>query len=705
MTSRESDYFRALTAPRSVALVGASDDPTKLTARPQRFLTANGFTGKVFPINPTRDTVLGLPAFRSVLDVGEPIDFAYLMVGTERVIDAVRECGEAGVRVVSVLADGFAEAGEEGRKRQAELVETARRAGIFLIGPNSMGAVNTENGFVCTTNAAFRENNLRKGKLTVLSQSGSIIGTVLSRGHARGIGFSKFFSLGNEASVGIGELGLALVDDPSSEGFLLFIETLRDAPALAEFGRRAAELGKPVVAYVLGRSSEGQELAVSHTGALTGSSRAIASFLDAHGIRRADLFDTFLEAPAALARIRPAAGRSRDVTVVSTTGGGGAMVIDQLGIRGVGIGRCSAPARAALESAGIALGSGALVDVTLAGTRYDTMKKVLTTLMEDPATGMLVVAVGSSAQFNPELAVKPIIDSVREATAGAAPIVAIPIPHAPDSLELLRQGGVTAFGSIEAGAEAVAMMVAPVRQRESRASALPPAVASLIDEAASSSSVLDEVQSARIFAALGVPFPAHRLLPPGETGPAANGLEFPVVAKIVSPDLPHKSDAGAIRLGLRDEGALAAAMTEMREEVRRKVSGFRDNGTLVQEMRRGLGEALVGMTRDPLVGPILTVAAGGILAEIYEDAALCPAPITLDDAHRMIAEVKGFAPLRGYRGAPRGDLDALAGLMVSVSHLLADERIEEAELNPVMVLPEGQGVVAVDALIRISTPS
>src|SRR5690606_29066620 len=150
-----------------------------------------------------------------------------------------------------------------------------------------------------------------------------------------------------------------------------------------------------------------------------------------------------------------------------------------------------------------------------------------------------------------------------------------------------------------------------------------------------------------------------------------------------SPDLPHKSDAGAIRLGLRDEGALTAAMTEMREEVRRKVPGFRDNGTLVQEMRRGLGEALVGMTRDPLVGPILTVAAGGILAEIYEDAALCPAPITLDDAHRMIAEVKGFAPLRGYRGAPRGDLDALAGLMVSISHLLADERVEEAELNPV----------------------
>lgn len=338
--------------------------------------------------------------------------------------------------------------------------------------------------------------------------------------------------------------------------------------------------------------------------------------------------------------------------------------------------------------------------MTLAGAKYETMKSVVSTLVSDPETGVLIVATGSSAQFNPELAVKPVVDAVAEAPEGAAPVVAVPLPHAPESLSMLREGGITAFASVEAAAEVITLMLmarppAPPGERM----AIPARAAALLDDARPGA--MDERSASAIFASLGVPQPAQVHLPPGAGPEAASNLRFPVVAKIVSPDLPHKTEAGAIALGLSGPEELPAAMERMRRSARAYRPGFRDEGTLVQEMRRGLGEALVGMTRDPLVGPMLTLGAGGVLAEVYGDVTVRPVPLTLDTAHAMIDEVRGFAPLRGYRGAPRGDLEALARLIVDVSVLMADPRVAEAELNPILIGPEGEGVVAVDALIRL----
>ncbi|MEO3388015.1 acetate--CoA ligase family protein [Mesorhizobium sp. CAU 1741] len=700
-----TDLLKALIDPATVALIGASDNPAKLTARPMRFLEQNGFAGRICPVNPARDTVLGKQAFASVGAIPGGVDHAYVLVPTEAVVDAVRECAEAGVKVVSVLADGFAEAGEAGRARQAEVAAIADEAGILLVGPNSMGVVNTANGFVCTTNAAFAAARIATGTTAVLSQSGSIIGTLLSRGAQKGLAFSRLVSLGNEACAGVGRIGLSLLDDPGTDSFALFLETIRDADALAEFGHRAARLGKPVVAYMLGRSDEGKALAVSHTGALTGSSDAVASFLSANGIRRVDLLDTFLEAPSALARTRVDPARPRHATVVSTTGGGGAMVIDQLSLRSVAIAPCSPASRATLEAQKIALGHGKLVDVTLAGARYETMKAVVSTLMRDPETGILVVATGSSAQFNPELAVKPVADALAEAPEGCAPVVAVPLPHAPESLQMLRDAGISAFGSIEAAAEVIAMMLVPfdAGQRPQPVE-VPAETTALLDEACDGgNATLDESASGRIFASLGATLPRQVHLAPDAALSQAADLDYPVVAKLVSPDLPHKTEAGAITIGVGSLDELQAAIVQMRASASRHSPGFRDRGVLVQEMKRGLGEALVGMTRDPLVGPVLTIGAGGTLAEVYGDVAVHPIPLTLADAQAMIDRIKGFAPLRGYRGARKGDLDALARFAVDVSRLMLDPRVAEAELNPVMIGPQGEGVVAVDALVHLGS--
>lgn len=691
-------HLEALTSPGSVALIGASNDPAKLTARPMNFLRQHGFGGKVYIVNSLRRAVMGLPAFPSVSAIPDKVDYAYILLDSEPAIAAFQDCAHAGVTAVSILADGFAEAGDEGRERQARLTAMAAQAGILLLGPNSMGVVNTSNGFVCTTNAVFRAEALLKGRFAVLSQSGSVIGTLVSRGEARGIGFSILISVGNEAAASIGELGSLLVEDAQTDGFVLFLETIRRPDALASFARLAAEAGKPVIAYMTGRTEEGQALAVSHTGAMTGSARAVSSFLAHIGIRQVELFETLIEAPTALMLARIEEHRPKSVTVVSTTGGGGAMVIDQISARGVAIAGCSGSARRTLETRNIPLGTGKLVDVTLAGTKYETMKAVVSTLIEDPETGLLVVSIGSSAQFNPELAVRPIIDAVAEATTGAAPVVAFPLPHAPGSLSLLQKGGVASFRTVESCAESVWLLLTARPPQPPVEAALPAEILGRIE--AAPSGVLDEVEAGAIFELLGIARPAHILIPAEGSISEALGFPYPVAAKLVSPDLPHKSDAGAVHVGLADPRTLADAIIQMLASAERFAIGYRLKGVLVQEMRYGLGEALIGMTRDPLVGPVITVGMGGVLSEIYRDISVRPAPVSIATARDMIAEVKGFAVFGGFRARARGDLEALAEALQRVSLLALSDLVEEAEINPILIGADGDGVVLLDALIR-----
>ena len=339
--SERSSLYQALTNPRSVALVGASGTGHRLTARPQTFLSKHGFGGRVYPVNPTREDVLGLKAYPDIVSLPECPDHAYVLLDAEPALEAVAQCAAAGVKVVSVLAGGFSEAGEEGRHRQDELVRVANDAGVLLIGPNSTGVADTRSGFACTTNAAFGAEMLLPGRFAVISQSGSLIGTLLSRGAACGIGFSTFVSVGNEAQTDISGIGDILLSDSRVDGLVLFLETVRNPNGLASFARAAYDMGKPVLAYVIGRSDAGRSLSVSHSGAITGSAAAMNSFLSYHGVQQVDVLEALVEGPAAVTHARKTIGdRSRAITVVSTTGGGGATVIDQLGARGVQIAEC-----------------------------------------------------------------------------------------------------------------------------------------------------------------------------------------------------------------------------------------------------------------------------------------------------------------------------------------------------------------------------
>jgi acyl-CoA synthetase (NDP forming) len=604
------------------------------------------------------------------------------------------------VPVATIYSDGFAETGTDGAAREQQLIEKARKLGVRVIGPNSIGLANVSNGAIITVNAAFEIDALIRGGASVVSQSGTIIGTLLSRGAARGLGFSKLVSVGNESDLGVGELVAMLADDPDTQVILLFLETIRDAERLAAAARRAYAAGKPVVAFKLGRSALGEALAKSHTGALAGSDAAVDAYFRQHGILRVDMLETLVEiAPLLAGRTPPNVGRTPRVAVVTTTGGGAASVVDRLGTLGIETLTPDAALISGLKEKGVSIRSAPIIDLTLAATS-DKYRAVLEALLAHPDCDAALAVVGSSAQFHPELAVKPIVNVPRtepDGTVRAKPLAAFLAPHAEASLRLLADAGVPAFRTPEACADALATYFswrAPVP--------LNPLPSVSWPDFLPREGQLDETLALSLFDALGVPVVEREVaLAPG----FAHALPYPVAAKILSADIAHKTEVGGVALGIPDRTSFDTRVRELMANARAAAPDAVVDGILVQPMVEGLAEAIVGYRHDPMIGPLVLVGMGGRLAEIYRDTVLACAPVDEAQALDMIGRVRGFAILAGYRDLPQGDVAALARAVAAVSRLalIADQPVAEAEINPLIV--KADGVLAVDALVILKETS
>ena len=637
---------QALFAPQRIALIGASTDAARLTARAQVYLRRHGFGGALFPVNPRAMEVLGEAAYASLADVPGPIDFAYVLVNTGQVEQAIEDCAARNIPVACVLADGFAEAGPDGVALQARILAAAKAGGVRLLGPNSMGMINVPAKIACSVNAALEAESLVPGRWSLVSHSGSVMGTLLSRAAARGFGFAKVIGTGNEADLSAGEIADLLVDDPDTHAILLFLETIRRPDLYEHAARRAHAVGKPIIAFKLGRSEAGAALATTD------------AFLRAIGIVRVDLLETLLELPPLLIGARPIANRRRAVRVVTTTGGGGAMVVDRLGTLGIA--------------------TAAMVDTTLAGARKDTVVAALDAARAADDADVTLAVIGSSAQFKPQDALAGVI-----ASQGPRPLAAFLLPEAPASLRLLAEAGIAGFRTPEACADAVRCLLDWQAPRATIAIPDLSAVRTLLP-------ALDEQAARAVFAALGVANHAAAF-DPASPPP----LRYPVAVKAVSASIAHKTEAGAVALNIANAAELQAVCADMTARLGGQISGF-----IAQPMVKGVGEAILGYRRDPLVGPVVALGAGGVLAEIYRDMVLQVAPVDLAGAHAMIAGVKGLAPARGYRGLPKGDLDALAAAIVAVSQLAALPEVSEAEINPLIIMQDG--VVMADALMTVS---
>ena len=629
---------QALFAPRAVALIGASGDERKNTARPQRYLRKHGYSGRIVPINATRDEVLGERAYRRVSDAPGEIDHAFIMV--EDVEPALEDCASKGVAVASIYSNGFADAGSDGAGRQERLVARAKALGVRLLGPNSMGVVNLPGHLALTVNAVLELDALPTGSTSLVSQSGTMLGTLLSRGAARGLGYAKLVSVGNEADLGVAELVELLVDDAETKVIALFLETVRDADRLARAARKAHAAGKPIVAYKLGRSALGIELARTHTGALAGMDVALDAYFRDHGVVRVDMLETLVEIPPLLAGRAPSKVGQPRVSVVTTTGGGAASVVDRLGLHGIGL--------------------ASMHDLTMTATK-DIYRKTLERLLATSDCDAVLAAVGSSAQFHPELAVEPIVQAQR----GPKPLAAFLTPHAERSLALLAARGIPAFRTPEACADAFAAFFAWRAPREFGVRAGGQTLRSVPPD----------------LAALGIPMAEQAIV---EAPDFTHSIPYPVALKRL--DVEHKTEVGGVVLDIQNPGDLLAHARRMQQPK-----------LLVQRMERGLAEAIVGYRDDPVVGPLVLVGAGGTLAEIYQDFAVALAPVSDAEAEELIAKVKGLAIIRGYRNLPRGDVAALARTVSALSRLalVQGQPVREAELNPMIV--KERGVVAVDA--------
>lgn len=677
--------LQPLFAPKSIALIGASGDGAKNAGRPQRFLKSHGYGGAIFPVNPNRSEVQGVTAYASVRDIPAPVDHAFIMIPSHNVVEVLKDCAAAGVQVASIYSDGFAEQGADGAALQAKLVDTARALGVRLLGPNSMGVINTHNGMALSVNAVLEMPTLLKGKVSVISQSGTVLGTLLSRGAARGIGFSKMVSVGNESDISVGELAGLLVDDEETDAILLFLEGIRDADALVEASQAAHKANKPILVYKLGKSEAGRQLAVSHSGAMASSARTTDAFFKTYGLIEVEMLETLFEMPPLVMNREPRPGNR--VSVVTTTGGGAAMVADRLGAKGLELVGPSPALRERLRSLNVHIGSGPLVDLTMAGTRDGVYGAALDELLNDSNSDAVVCVVGSSGQFHPELAVAPIVESKTTNKFLAAFIA----PEAPGSLEKLNNAGIAAFRTPEACADAVSAALSWCPPKEK------PAVPTL---SIPLKSIYHELDALTLFEHLGVPVVPSQMT--SINADLKNWTCYPAVAKVLSADIPHKSDIGGVRTGLQDASELRRALKEIEAAVKANMPEASLEKYIVQPMETGLGEVLLGYRRDPEVGPVLILGAGGLLTELLDDISIGIAPLDKKEAMQMIKSVKSLAPLRGYRGHPKGDLDALADAIVAFSHLATPQaaHIIEAEINPLLIKAEGSGVVALDGLVK-----
>ena len=680
----------ALFTPRRIALVGASSDPAKASSRPLKFLRTADYPVQLSVVNRRGEHIDGTPVYRSLEALPDVPDHVFVMTPTAGVLEIVEQCASLGVKVATILSSGFAEAGPDGEQLQRRLVDAARAGSVRLLGPSSLGLVNLRRSLRLTGNAVFADTTFPVGGTFVASQSGSLIGALVSRGAVTGMGFSAVVSVGGEADLSIGEICSLSLDDETVTGYALFLETIRHSDTLSGFAREAAARGKPVVAYKIGRSRVAAQLATSHTGALAGEDDVAGAFLRGLGIARVHSLNGLLEAQPLMRRI-PARATTQPrprVAVVTTTGGGGAMLVDQLTLRGVSVCPPSAETRAKLTAAGVSAAPAVIVDLTLAGTRYEVMRATLDVLLGAPEFDLVIAVIGSSARIRPDLAVSPIVDAADRTSRLATFLV----PDAPQAAELLRSADIPTFTSPETCADVVAAAI----DRQVR---LPP---SPVVVASAPPVQLDEAQSYEVLAGVGIASAPHAVvdidgLRPGVLPP----FDYPVAVKMLDAGVPHKSDLGGVVLGVRTADELLSAARLIRSRAGSGAEGRALKSVLVQQMVSGIGEFLIGYRVDLQVGPIVLLAAGGTNAELYRDRSVRLAPVDPATAAQMVDDIAAARALAGIRNAPPGDRGALEAAIVALSTMALDDRVVEAEVNPLIVYRAGRGASAVDAVVTL----
>jgi len=702
--------------PRRIAVIGASDDTARIRGRFIVLLRQHGFDGEIIPVTPSHAEIQGLPAVPCIDAIpGDPVDLALVAVPAPAVVGVLRECAAAGVRGAIVFTSGFAEEGGEMVAAQAEITRIARESGMRIGGPNAMGYFNARGRVAATFSQAIDTEEAAQGLeprelpggIAIVSQSGGLGFSIYNRALRRRIGGDFVVGTGNEADLGVLDFAEFLVEDPGVRQMLLFLEGVRDGARLAPFARRAAELGKPLIVAKVGRSPAAQRAAISHTASLTGSDAAFDALFAHYGVTRVHEVEHMLDHAAAFAMpVLPAGDR---VAIITASGGSGSWLADGLAAEGLQLPELDADTQrrilAHLPSYGSA---GNPVDIT--AQALVVVNDVLDEVVACPDIDMVVlVSPLSLVKRNPYD-----LERIRAAIARSGkPVVFYSYTPPSDFMrDFAARAGTAVYSTIDGCARGLRGLVDWVRFRErfARRDAHAAAVESMraaitpVLDSHAPGAVLTEHDSRALLEAAGIAGPAGRLATTeAEALAAFQAIGAPVALKLQSAGLPHKTEAGAIRLGVADADALRRAYRELRLLDERVTGGAPVQGVLVQAMAAPGIEMIAGIIHDADLGPLLMVGAGGIHAEVLRDTAFAPAPVDVAEARRLVDSLRMRPLLDGVRGAPAADVDAFVELVHRLSLLgaAAAGRIDEIEINPVFVHPAGEGASAVDALVRL----
>jgi len=696
--------------PRSVALIGVSTDFTKISGRPLRFFLECGYRGQLYPVNPKYREIAGVPCYESLSAVPGEVGLAVITLPAPAVPRALDECAAKGVRAVAIISSGFAEVGGDGVRLQEELHRIATQHGIAVCGPNCSGFVYVPEKVTATFSVGLDEGFPREGPAAFVSQSGALSSYLLAEGRDRGLGFSYWITTGNECVLSFTDYLEYVLEDPKVGFVMGYLEDARNGDAFQACARRALVLDKPLILIKVGRSEIGARASVSHTGSLVGTEEVYQAVFSRHGVLRAENLDEIFDlAMLAQCSRRP---RGKRVQILTNSGAAGIMMADAGSDLGLEFPDLSATTKEDLQKVMPPFASlSNPLDLTAEiVARPGLLRGAAERIAADPNVDNLAIYLGFVPGAHQRLA-QDIVEVARS-TEKLVLVTWFPLPPA-EAREILAEAGLPLFPEPTRGMRALGKMARYVTTREqvlSRPPA-PPARDSgrgqrareMLDRVREEGrSQLSEAEAKELLRAWGIPVPrgglARTVL---EARSLADTLGGPVVMKVSSPDLPHKTEAGVIRLGVRNPKEAEQMFAELLERARTWNAAARVQGVLVEEMIEGeVREVIVGARQDLRFGPVVTFGLGGIFVEAIRDFAVCPAPLMIEEAHDLIRRVRGWQILAGFRGRPAADLDVLARVLCEIGDLAWEcrDQIAEIEINPLFVLASGGGVRAGDAL-------
>ncbi|MGY2488978.1 acetate--CoA ligase family protein [Cupriavidus sp. CP313] len=706
---KPSETLSALFEPESVAIIGASDDSTRIGGRPLRYLLDAGFAGGIYPVNPNREQVQGIPAYPDIRAVPVQVDLAIIALPADQVLSVLPSCAEQGVKAAIIFSAGFAETDEAGASLQADMLAMAWRLGLRVLGPNCLGAFNAHTGFMGTFTQALKHGFLAPGGVAIASQSGACGGHLAYLCRQRGIGVGYWITTGNEADIGLPECITWLAQHPTVRVIVAYAEAIRDGESFVKALKLARSHGKAVVVLKVGRSAAGARAAASHTGALAGEDAVYDAVFRQYGVYRAGSVEELLDIAYVCAHgVYPA---DRSLGIVTVSGGVGVQMADAAAEYGLETPLLPPDAQASIKAMIPFAGVTNPIDVTAqAANDKSLLGRCLEVVMTEGSFGAVVLFV-TSAPADPDFAQRllVVLGEMRQRHPGRLVVLSFVAPQA--VVRAFEAAGYLVFEDSNRAVRAIGALAAFARSFRRGATSPVDAPASADRTYALSRGDiegLNEQGAKALLAAAGIPVLDEVLAASAEAaGEAAARIGCPVALKVVSPDITHKTEVGGVVLDIPTPELAVAAARDMLARVRGQLPAARVDGVLVSPMRRGGIETLCGVFRDPVFGPVLMFGLGGVHVEVLKDVAMRLVPLDRDEARSMVQELRGKAIFNGVRGAPPADVEALVGVLVCLSAFADSQRdvVGEVDINPLLLMPQGQGAIALDALVLpVSAP-